>query len=93
MAASRYVRGDAPVVDDFAPPPLSESERRNVRAICNDRFRTWSAVLPSRPSIDRWDEPVGDPTVAGSIPDRPAHDALPFGDARAEGMISNEHRV
>lgn len=72
MPASRYARGDAPVVDDFAPPPLSESECRNFRAICNGRFRPWSAVLPSRPSTDRWDEPVGDPTVVGSILDRPA---------------------
>ena len=84
MPTSRCARGDASVVDDFAPPPLSESECRNFRAICNDRFRPWSAVLPSRPSTDRWDAPVGDPTVVGSILDRPAQNALPFGDGRIE---------
>ena len=81
---AKPARHDASVVEDFALPPLSGSERCNFHAICNDRYRLPSTVLLSKPSTDRWDGPVGDPAVADSIPDCPVHVARPFGDARIE---------
>jgi len=72
---SRLSRIDVLVIDDWAMAPLSESERREVWEICEDRYHTRSTILTSQLPISRWHEQIGDPTIADGILDRLVHNA------------------
>jgi DNA replication protein DnaC len=68
-------RVDVLVVDDWAMAPLSDSERRDFREICEDRYLARSTVLASQMPVACWHEQIGDPTLADAILDRLVHNA------------------
>jgi DNA replication protein DnaC len=72
---ARLSRIDVLVIDDWAMAPLSESERRDVWEICEDRYQTRSTILTSQLPVSRWHEQIGDPTIADGILDRLVHNA------------------
>ena len=61
-----------PYTDNFAMAPLGDGDCRNFHAVCNDRYRLRSAVLPSHSRR----------TAADSMLGHLVHDALPFSNAR-----------
>jgi len=71
----RLSRIDVLVIDDWAMAPLSESERRDVWEICEERYQARSTLLTSQLPVSRWHEQIGDPTIADGILDRLVHNA------------------
>jgi DNA replication protein DnaC len=55
--------------------PLNESERRDIWEICEDRHQARSTILTSQLPVSRWNEQIGDPTIADGILDRLVHNA------------------
>ena len=74
----RLARTDVLVLDDFALTPLSDSQRRDLLEICDDRFNLRSLVLTSQLPPASWHAQLGDPTMADSILDRIVHVAHCF---------------
>ena len=74
----RLARTDVLVLDDFALTPLSDSQRRDLLEICDDRFNLRSTVLTSQLPPASWHAQMGDPTMADSILDRLVHVAHCF---------------
>jgi DNA replication protein DnaC len=72
---ARLSRIDVLVIDDWAMAPLSEPERRDFWAICEDRYQVRSTILTSQLPVSRWHEQIGDPTLADGILDRLVHNA------------------
>ncbi len=72
---ARLARIDVLVIDDWAMAPLSETERREIWEICEDRYQTRSTLLTSQLPVSRWHEQIGDPTIADGILDRLVHNA------------------
>jgi DNA replication protein DnaC len=59
--------------------PLSEPERRDFWEICQDRYQVRST---------RWQEQIGDPTLADGILDRLVHNAHRI-EMRGDSMRKN----
>ena len=74
----RLARTDLLVLDDFALTPLSDSQRRDLLEICDDRCNLRSTVLTSQLPPASWHAQMGDPTMADSILDRLVHVAHCF---------------
>lgn len=71
----RFSRIDVLVIDDWAMTPMSESERRDIWEISEDRYQVRSTILTSQLPVARWHEQIGDPTIADGILDRFVHNA------------------
>jgi len=65
-------------LEERAGKRLPENERREVWEICEDRYQTRSPVLASQLPVSRWQEQIGDPTIADGILDR---------------LVDNAHRI
>ena len=70
-----FRKTDLLVIDDFVISPLSESERRDMLDIMEDRHGIRSTLLTSQYPIGLWHGRVGDPTMADAILDRIVHNA------------------
>jgi DNA replication protein DnaC len=81
---------DVLVIDDWAMAPLSESERRDIWEICEDRYQARSTILTSQLPVSRWHEQIGDPTIADGILDRLVHNAHRI-DMRGESMRKKQN--
>jgi DNA replication protein DnaC len=57
---------------------LTESERRDFREICEERYQARSTILTSQVPVANRHEQIGDPTV---------------GDGILDGLVHNAHRV
>jgi DNA replication protein DnaC len=71
----RFARIDVLVVDDFAIAPLSDSERRDLLEILEDRHETRATIITSQLDPKYWYEYLADPTTADAICDRVLHTA------------------
>jgi DNA replication protein DnaC len=87
---ARLSRIDVLVVDDWAMALLSETERREIWEICEDRYQVRSTILTSQLPVSRWHEQIGDPTVADGILDRLVHNAHRI-EMRGESMRKKRH--
>ncbi len=63
------------ILDDFGISVLTESQRRDLLEIFEDRYNTRSTIIATQMPIDRWHEIVGDPTIADAILDRIVHNS------------------
>ncbi len=63
------------ILDDWRPEPLGPEPRRDLLEIVEDRYDTGSLLITSQLPIERWDEIIGDPTLADAILDRVVHNA------------------
>jgi DNA replication protein DnaC len=63
------------VLDDLGLAPLSESERRDLLEVIEDRSGSTSTLITSQLPIDQWHDHIGDPTIADAIMDRLIHNA------------------
>jgi DNA replication protein DnaC len=78
----RLSRIDVLIIDDWGMAPLSETERRDVWEICEDRYQARSTLLTSQLPVSRWYEQIGDPTIADGILDRLVSQCPSYRDAR-----------
>lgn len=70
---ARFARADVLVLDDFAMAPMSDSERRDLLEIVEDRHGQRATILTSQLPPEKWHDYLGDPTVADAICDRILH--------------------
>jgi DNA replication protein DnaC len=63
------------VLDDLGLAPLTETERRDLLEVIEDRTGSTSTLITSQLPTDRWHDHIGDPTIADAIMDRLIHNA------------------
>ena len=63
------------VIDDLGLAPMTDSDRRNLLEVIEDRHTTGSTILTSQLPFEHWHENIGDPTIADAILDRLIHKA------------------
>jgi DNA replication protein DnaC len=63
------------VLDDLLLNPMTESERRDLLEVVEDRYDRTSTVITSQMPTKTWHEALGDPTIADAICDRLVHNA------------------
>jgi DNA replication protein DnaC len=72
---ARTAKIDVLIIDDFAIAPLSDSERRDLLEVLEDRHGTRSTIVTSQLAPADWHDYLADPTVADAICDRLVHQA------------------
>jgi len=72
---ARFARADVLVLDDFAMAPMSDTERRDLLEIVEDRHGQRATIITSQLPPEKWHDYLGDPTVADAICDRLLHHA------------------
>lgn len=63
-------KADLIILDDFGMDQLSQSERRDLLEIVEDRHQLKSTLITSQLAVKHWHDYLGDPTVADAILDR-----------------------
>jgi len=79
------------IIDDFGLAPLSDSERRELLEVIEDRQGLSSTIIVTQVPIGNWHESIGDPTIADAILDRLIHNAHKFdleGDSMRKRMAN-----
>jgi DNA replication protein DnaC len=63
------------VIDDLGLAPLTDTERRDLLEVIEERHGHASTIVVSQLPMDHWHEQIGDPTIADAILDRLIHNA------------------
>jgi DNA replication protein DnaC len=63
------------ILDDWGINQFSDTERRDILEIVEDRHGVSSTIIASQFPIDTWHDIIGDPTLADAICDRVIHNA------------------
>ncbi len=63
------------VLDDLGLTPLTDTERRDLLEVIEDRNGSASTLITSQLPIEKWHDHIGDPTLADAIMDRLIHNA------------------
>jgi DNA replication protein DnaC len=63
------------IIDDFGIAPLTDTERRDLFEVVDERHGHGSTIITSQLPIENWHEIIGDPTIADGILDRIIHNA------------------
>lgn len=66
------------VIDDFGLTPLTDTERKDLMEMIEDRYMTGSTLIASQLPLSDWHHAIGDPSVADAICDRLFHHAFTF---------------
>ncbi len=74
-ALAKLSRVQLLIIDDFLLTPLSDSERRDLLEVVEDRYQAGATVIASQCPIKDWHPNIGDPTLADAIMDRLLHNA------------------
>ena len=69
------MRVDLLVLDDWGPDRLSQSQRRDLMEIVEDRHGRGSTLITSQLPVATWHEVIGEPTLGDAILDRIVHTA------------------
>ena len=72
---AKIARVDVVVLDDFLLTPMTETERRDLLELLEDRYSRASTVITSQMSTKTWHQALNDPTIADAICDRVLHNA------------------
>ena len=72
---ARFARVDVLVVDDFAIAPISDTERRDLLEVLEDRHGARATIITSQLDPKHWHDYLADPTTADAICDRVLHAA------------------
>jgi DNA replication protein DnaC len=72
---ARLAKLDVLVVDDWLIAPLSDSERRDMLEVIEDRAECRSTVLAGQLPTKAWHAAIGEPMIADAILDRLIHRA------------------
>lgn len=71
----KFARADVLIIDDWGLAVPTESERRDLLEIMEDRYATRSTIMTSQLAPNKWHDQIGEPTVADAICDRLLHNA------------------
>jgi DNA replication protein DnaC len=63
------------IIDDFGIAPLTDTERRDLFEVIDERQGHGSTIITSQLPIENWHDIIGDPTIADGILDRLIHNA------------------
>jgi DNA replication protein DnaC len=63
------------IIDDLLLTYPTDSERRNLLEIVEDRYQSGATAITSQCPISDWHPNIGDPTLADAICDRLFHNA------------------
>ncbi|MDP2853057.1 MAG: IS21-like element helper ATPase IstB [Smithellaceae bacterium] len=63
------------IIDDFGIAPLTDTERRDLFEVVDERQGHGSTIITSQLPIENWHDIIGDPTIADGILDRLIHNA------------------
>jgi DNA replication protein DnaC len=74
-SSDRLARLDLLAIDDWLLAPLSDSERRDLVEVVEDRSERASTLIASQLGSDDWHASIGDPNLADAICDRLLHNA------------------
>ena len=74
----RLAKPEVMILDDFGLAPLSDTERRDLLEVIEDRQGRRSTIITSQLSVKHWHEIIGEPTIADAILDR---------------LVSSSHRI
>ena len=72
---ARIARYDLLILDDFLMVPPTESQRRDLFEVLEDRAGNRSTLCTSQLPVDAWHAQLGDPTLADALLDRLVHTA------------------
>ena len=75
---NRLAKIDILILDDFGLAPLSDTERRDLLEVIEDRQKRKSTIFTSQLDVKHWHDIIGEPTVADAILDR---------------LVSNSHKI
>lgn len=71
----KIAKTDLLVIDDWGLAPLTDSERRDLFEIMEDRHSVRSTLITSQYPVTTWHDLIGEPTLADAILDRVVHNA------------------
>jgi len=74
-ALARLSRVQLLIIDDFLLTQLTDSERRDLLEVIEDRYQTGATIIASQCPIQDWHPNIGDLTLADAICDRLLHNA------------------
>jgi len=63
------------VLDDWGTAPLTDSQRRDLFEVIEDRYDRGSTLIAAQMPLKHWHDTIGDPTIADAILDRLVHNA------------------
>jgi len=66
---------DLLILDDWGIQTFSDSQRRDLLEIFEDRYNQKSTLVTSQLPVDHWHQVIGNPTLADAILDRLVHNA------------------
>jgi DNA replication protein DnaC len=72
---ARLAKLDLLAIDDWLLNPLSDSERRDMLEVIEDRTERASTLIATQLPVSAWHEAVGEATLADAICDRLVHGA------------------
>jgi DNA replication protein DnaC len=72
---ARFARLDVLLIDDFAIAPISDTERRDLLEVLEDRHGARGTIITSQLDPKHWHDYLADPTTADAICDRVLHGA------------------
>lgn len=70
-----YAKTSLLVLADWGLTPLSDSHRRDLLEVLEDRHGLRSTLVTSQLPVESWHEYLGDPSLADAILDRLVHNA------------------
>jgi DNA replication protein DnaC len=71
----RLARAQLLIIDDFGLSPLTDTERRDLLEVLEDRYARRATLVTSQLPFEHWHAVVGDTTFADAILDRLVHNA------------------
>jgi DNA replication protein DnaC len=71
----RFAKFDVLVLDDFLMAPMTDTERRDLVELLEDRYDKSSTILTTQLPTKSWHEAISDPTIADAICDRVVHNS------------------
>jgi DNA replication protein DnaC len=72
---AKLARTSVLILDDLGLAALTDSERRDLLEVIEDRHGSASTIITSQLPVEHWHEVIGDPTIADAILDRLVHNA------------------
>lgn len=72
---NKLARTEVLVIDDLSIAPMTDTERRDILEVVEDRHGIASTIIASQLPIESWHEHIGDTTIADAILDRLIHNA------------------
>lgn len=74
----KLTKVDLLIIDDFGLNSLSDTDKKDLMEIIEDRYMTGSTLIASQLPIKDWHAFIGDPTIADAVCDRLFHVAYKF---------------